>query len=185
LNKFDYICPKLNIKTKEMAKDIFGREVLKDSYKVQTTDGYKKVKSKVVFNKDGDIVKTKSKTTRYTPTGNENGKASEYKASGTTVQKRKFEGGSNVPTKTVKREGIIPVKKVDSNLISTKKSASNEMPQAQYEKIKSDLKTGYDSINFKNKDVDKFKGRFGQDGVRDMGKTLTLEEIKAINKPKP
>ena len=116
-----------------MAKDLFGREVQKDSYKVQTTDGYKKVKSKVVFDKDGDIVKTKSKETRYTPTGNENGKASEYKASGTTVQKRTYEGGSNVPTKTVKREGVFPVKNVDYNMIP-----------------------------FKNSDIDKFSTKFGK-----------------------
>jgi hypothetical protein len=69
--------------------------------------------------------------------------------------------------------------------IADKYSSSNKMPQAQYEKMKSDLKTGYDSINFKNKDIDKFKGKFGQDGVRDMGKTLTIDEVKAINKPKP
>jgi hypothetical protein len=63
---------------------------------------------------------------------------------------------------------------------------SDKMPNSQYENLKNELKTtSYDSINFKNKDIDKFKGRFGQDGVRDMGKTLSLDEIEAIRKPKP
>lgn len=43
----------------------------------------------------------------------------------------------------------------------------------------------YNSINFKNKDIDKFKDKFGKDGLRDMGKTLSLDEIEAIRKPKP
>lgn len=43
----------------------------------------------------------------------------------------------------------------------------------------------YDAINFKNRDIDRFKGSFNQQGVRDTRNTLTLEEVEAIRKPKP
>ena len=71
--------------------------------------------------------------------------------------------------------------------IADKYSSSNKMPQQQYERLRSGLSSAadYDAINFKNKDIDKFKGKFGQDGVRDMGKTLTIDEVRSINKPKP
>jgi hypothetical protein len=116
-----------------MAKDLFGREVVKSSSKEQTADGYKKTKTKIVFDKNDDVVKSKVKTTRYTPTGNENGKASEYKASGTTVTKKTFEDGTNKVKSTNTRIGIMPVKKVD-----------------------------YNAIPFKNSDIDKFSTKFGK-----------------------
>lgn len=71
--------------------------------------------------------------------------------------------------------------------IADKYSSSNKVPQYQYERMKNAKSSAadYDAINFKNKDVDKFKGKFGQEGLRDMGKTLSLDEIEAIRKPKP
>lgn len=73
--------------------------------------------------------------------------------------------------------------------IADKYSSSNynEKYQAKLERMKSGASSvsDYDAINFKNKDVDKFKGKFGKDGLRDTGKTLSLDEIEAIRKPKP
>ena len=73
--------------------------------------------------------------------------------------------------------------------IADKYSSSNynEKYQAKLERMKSGASSvsDYDSINFKNRDIDKFKDSFNQQGVRDMGKTLTLEEVEAIRKPKP
>lgn len=72
--------------------------------------------------------------------------------------------------------------------IADKYSSSNKVPQAQYERLRSNKSTEesyYNDINFRNKDIDKFRGKFGQDGLRDMGKTLSVDEIEAIRKPKP
>ena len=83
--------------------------------------------------------------------------------------------------------------------IADKYSSSSNKPQQKAEQLES-LRKGnsqqkeaalkyskdaYDAINFKNKDVDKFKGYFNQQGVRDFGNTLSLEEVEAIRKPKP
>ena len=104
---------------KKLAKALFGREVTKSSYKVPTSDGgYKRVNSKVVSNKEGDILKVKSRSTDYTPTGNTNGKASEYSAGKTTVQKFKYSPGSQKLVSKSTRVGIIPAKKTGG---STKK----------------------------------------------------------------
>ena len=94
---------------KILKKAQFGREVTKSSYKVPTSDGgYKKVNSKVVSNKAGDITKVKSRTTTYSPTGNTDGKLSEYTAGKTTIQTNKYADGK--PTSKVIRRGIIPAK---------------------------------------------------------------------------
>jgi hypothetical protein len=96
---------------KILKKAQFGREVTKSSYKVPTSDGgYEKINSRVVTNKEGDLVKTRSKSTVYTPTGNSNGKSSEYSAGNTTVSKYKFSPESSTPTSKSTRRGIIPAK---------------------------------------------------------------------------
>lgn len=97
---------------KKLAKALFGREVTKSSYKVPTSEGgYKKINSRVVTNKEGDLVKARSRTTMYTPTGNTDGKASEYSAGKTTVSKYKFSPESSTPTSKSIRTGIFPAKK--------------------------------------------------------------------------
>jgi hypothetical protein len=68
--------------------------------------------------------------------------------------------------------------------IADKYSSSNKMPQAQYEQVRKDIRPkeyaaqSYDSTNFKNKDVDKFKNRF------ENGKSQPWE-IHTIKKQKP
>jgi hypothetical protein len=95
---------------KKLQKAQFGRSVEKSTYKTPSSDGgYAKNKTKVVFNKEGDIVKSKVKTTTYSPTGNEVGKLSESKATGTTITKRKWDDGKMTSSKT--RTGMVPVKK--------------------------------------------------------------------------
>lgn len=72
--------------------------------------------------------------------------------------------------------------------IADKYSSSYKAPQYQLERMKSGKSSSadYDAINFKNKDIDKFKTKFNQEGLRDTaGKTLSLDEIEAIRKPKP
>lgn len=76
--------------------------------------------------------------------------------------------------------------------IADKYSSSNKVPQAQYERLKSGKSSAadYDAINFKNKDIDKFKGKFGQDNTPPAGMDYRAPEyktqqIEAIRKPKP
>ena len=102
---------------KKLAKALFGREVTKSSYKVPTSDGgYKRVNSRVVTNKEGDLVKAKTRTTNYEPTGDTEGKLSFYENRGTTVRKQKYSPDSNKPTSTRTRVGIIPAKKTGGSI---------------------------------------------------------------------
>jgi hypothetical protein len=102
---------------KKLAKAQFGREVTKSSYKVPKSDGsYKRVNSKVVSNKEGDITKVKTRTTTYGPTGEREGKLSSYENRGTTVRKQKYSPDSNKPTSTRTRVGIIPAKKTGGSI---------------------------------------------------------------------
>ena len=89
-------------------KNIFGRTVVKSTDKMNTPDGYSRSKTKVVLDKKGDVLKTKSKVTKYTPVGESNGKLQSYKSSGTTVTKKKYSDGKLKSSN--KRSGIFPVK---------------------------------------------------------------------------
>jgi hypothetical protein len=89
-------------------KNLLGRTVVKSNDKTYNTDGYSRSKSKVVLNKEGDILKTKSKTTKYKPVGELTGKLQGFKESGTTVTKKKYSDGKLKSTNT--RSSSIPVK---------------------------------------------------------------------------
>ena len=97
---------------KVLNKAMFGREVTKTEGRQRNSDGsYNKVKTKMVFNKEGDLVKTKQKSTSYEPTGQMIGNLSVYEPGKTTVTKQKYTSGSSEPTSKKTRSGIIPVKK--------------------------------------------------------------------------
>lgn len=85
------------------------REVSKSTGKTRNADGgYTRSKSKVVFNKKGDLVKSKTKETKYTPSGEPVGRLQAYKPAGTTVTKKKFNKGEITSSKT--RPAIRPVR---------------------------------------------------------------------------
>jgi hypothetical protein len=81
-------------------KRLFGGEVTTSKTKEAhyAGGGYTKGKSKIVTNKKGDIVKSTSDRTQFAPTGNENGKLTEYKKTGRTKMVVKFKNGSNKPS---------------------------------------------------------------------------------------
>jgi hypothetical protein len=96
----------------KMKKAQFGREVTKTEGRKRNSDGsYNKVKTKMVFNKEGDVIKTKQKSTSYEPTGQMIGNLSVYEPGKTTVTKQKYAPGSQSPTSKKTRTGITPVKK--------------------------------------------------------------------------
>jgi hypothetical protein len=88
-------------------KRLFGGEVTVSNTKRYDADGagYTRGKSKVVTNKSGDIIKTVSKKSTYSPTGVESGKLSESKKTGTTKVVKKYSAGSTTP-KSVKKTGM-------------------------------------------------------------------------------
>jgi hypothetical protein len=84
-------------------KRLFGGEVNVSNTKTYNYggDGYTRGKTKIVTNKSGDIIKTVSKKSKYSPTGVETGKLSESKKTGTTKVVKKYSAGSTSP-KSVK-----------------------------------------------------------------------------------
>jgi hypothetical protein len=94
----------------KMKKNLLGREVSKSTTKTRNTEGgYTRSKTKVVFDKQGNVIKSKVKSTSYSPSGETSSKMQKYKPTGTTVTKRKFSDIGKT-TSSKQRPGIMPVR---------------------------------------------------------------------------
>ena len=71
-------------------------------------EGYKRTKTKVVFDKSGNVIKSKSKSTEYAPQST-NGKLTTYAPGKTTVTKRKFDTSGKMTSNKV-RPSNMPVR---------------------------------------------------------------------------